>query len=243
MGTEISKLKKFTLIELLVVIAIIAILASLLLPALKQVKAMAHGTVCGNNLKQIGIGIMGYSTDWSDCAPMSISLSPDMWNTKGLCWTIWISELNPYMNGQEWDGGGPDTSKSFFCPAGMDECWMNPDTTNRPQTNYMYPYHLGHLQADGTPTLNGTPSSRVRKISNCQTPSASALMVDAQGKLYGHLFYVFEIIHTPVISTRHSGRTANILYVDGHSSGYSFTGKTNQDINNTFYNNDWRNWP
>ena len=62
---EKNIIKSFTLIELLVVIAIIAILAAILLPALQKARARGISTQCISNLKQCGMVIQQYSSDYN----------------------------------------------------------------------------------------------------------------------------------------------------------------------------------
>ena len=68
-STRTKRVGAFTLIELLVVIAIIAVLMAVLVPSLKRARDQARLTTCTAHLKQIGLAMHMYASDFDDKFP------------------------------------------------------------------------------------------------------------------------------------------------------------------------------
>jgi len=102
--------KAFTLIELLVVIAIIAILAAILFPVFAQAKEAAKDTANLNNLKQQGLAVLQYCTDFDDNFPLSgqyttttVGYTPTPLTLNSsfmpgtMLYTSWMIDVQPYV--------------------------------------------------------------------------------------------------------------------------------------------------
>ncbi|MEY3763863.1 MAG: hypothetical protein RLZ42_523 [Armatimonadota bacterium] len=84
----------FTLIELLVVIGIIAILAAILFPVFASAREKARSVTCLSNMKQLGLSLTMYSTDYDERYPMTANY--------GLTSKpIWTDQLFPYFKSKD----------------------------------------------------------------------------------------------------------------------------------------------
>jgi prepilin-type N-terminal cleavage/methylation domain-containing protein len=111
---DVSAPSAFTLIELLVVISIIALLIGILLPALCAARRVAQSVACLSNLRQQGIALTAYITDYKGVLPLygeriagnaqSGPTAPET-NGQGLSWAGLL------------DKNFPTSVDAFTCPA------------------------------------------------------------------------------------------------------------------------------
>src|ERR1041384_2854087 len=64
--------RAFTLVDVLVSVAVIGILIGLLMPGLARVNSQSRRVVCSSNLRQIGLGLAMYASDYRGLLPPSI---------------------------------------------------------------------------------------------------------------------------------------------------------------------------
>lgn len=115
----------FSLIDVLVSIAVVMVLIAIMLPSLTAVRETAHRVICRSNVRQVGLGIALYATDYADRIPHSIFVKegqPDGEQPEEMM-ALRLG-LETFPKGARWDGLGHlfagdylPAPLIFYCPS------------------------------------------------------------------------------------------------------------------------------
>ncbi len=225
--------KAFTLIELLVVVAIITILMAILLPALRGAREQAKTVTCASNLRQCGLGITMYASDYNGYVMMF-----DWYGG----WLRFYADLPQISGAREVKGEYLGNPNIALCPSAEPYRFDLKDTSTTPE-NRTYAFNFSYSDISGFNTLKNPYdyndyrvafrlSQTDRAIEEFSTyngdinprVSVFALLYDSQlpGTAYQTNFGNSNLsLHGgrgPAI--RHNFK-ANILHVDAHVEPYS----------------------
>lgn len=227
----------FTLIELLIVISIIALLAAILFPVFSRVRENARRASCQSNLKQIGLGMAQYSSDYDSRYPLlfeGVDVEDGAHQTHGTPvlapsgspgyeqysyigaygkWSTWQDLVHPYAK----------SAQIYLCPS------MRSDESHVAQY-YYNPVVSGFFRANAAYCAFPLPAI---PLSDAQFERAAELFlvieaatVDACGNQGVFCAYPFAIEQYGTLSANGRPRIfrhfdgMNILHGDGHIKWY-----------------------
>lgn len=197
----------FTLIELLVVVAIIAVLASLLLPALSRATTKAKRIRCQNNLHQIGVTWMLYTSDHFGKFPPCIP-----WVQSQGLWWLWPQFTDPYLPSpylRPKPGWTPDPSSVYTCPADIGEEGWGPYYKHLALGATSYYFNdESWAKKDLQGKVTGLPGLKIDSIT-----APSKVIMTGDGSIWMPTAW-HENPKYPIAAIKNS--KSNIAFIDGH---------------------------
>jgi prepilin-type N-terminal cleavage/methylation domain-containing protein/prepilin-type processing-associated H-X9-DG protein len=196
------KIGAFTLIELLVVIAIIAILAAVLFPVFAQARESARKTACLSNLKQLGLGMTMYASDWDDQAvPWNLRHNNQNQYDQFKVSLSWDRLIQPYIK----------NNQVLACPSDSGSVRAVLPGHGLVIRSYTYPGSIGGGWCPWTPP---------RAMAAIPEPARTVMLIErdncGQPPGQGEWEWCSVNDNASEMAWRHQGQS-NILYVDGHS--------------------------
>ncbi len=208
----------FTLIELLVVISIIAILAAMLLPAVSMVRAMAQTTICGNQLRQLGVAGIGWAENNNGTLPINAIYDVQHWTNAmaeplELAWT-WNRPANASIRIYRCPGDGG--AQSPYVPG------------NAATTGYYVTYGLAQESSALNIWYHNNLPYTLLTFSAVHSSTAFFFFQDNKSNWP-------DAANWSTVAYRHRGK-ANFVFLDGHVAtldplGYNTAFAQNQTLN------------
>jgi len=198
MSARRNRVKGFTLIELLVVIAIIAILAAILFPVFARARENARRSSCQQNIRQIGLAIKQYLSDYDESFPQ-VSVLANGSDTSLTPWG-WAEAVQPYVK----------NTQLFQCPS--DSAQPGPGAFTGSDANYTDYFYNANLNGQNESALqyiastimlgDSAPGNATRNSNGNEGSTGLASIIDLADANVG-------------AATRHLDG-ANYAFADGH---------------------------
>jgi len=207
------KRKFFTLMELLLVIAIIVLLAAILLPALNQARRTAKKIICVSQQKQLMVGTLSYATDYRGWAHCNNNDSGTFYGG-GQRTPDGVLAYHGYIN---------KTKKIWKAYTSLGMGLICPEFS---MPNEYITYIAGGVLGYGTNyygtfgALSDVPTIGLPKFNLwlVKTPSLVPIWGDATNRTFWTT--IANEYYINCIAPRHSARSANFAFVDGHVTNY-----------------------
>jgi len=231
----------FTLIELLVVIAIIAILAAILFPVFAQAREKARQASCTSNLKQIGLALGMYQTDYdgsmftSGMLPEFPYTAPDGQNLVRMVGGGLQYFLQPYIKNQGIFLCPSDDRQNYWGRSSTGWPWSSATWWNRP-TTYMFRHVFDCGASGGANAVQPVTDSMIGN-------GASQIVIFEMSAFHSEKLPLYGGVHptgSPIVPPNQ--RQFNALFADGHVKVFRLgfhdpSWNPNHDMNWFLYNN------